>query len=103
MGHARALAGVKSAPRVVGLARRAVRAGLSVRAVERLARDPERRPPRQRRADPEIERFENRLRERFGTQARINRRGARGKIEIEFYNADDLERILDVLGVLSQG
>jgi ParB family chromosome partitioning protein len=103
MGHARALAGIKAAPRVVALARRAVRAGLSVRAVERLARDPVRKPPRQQRQDPELVRFEDRLRQRFGTQVRIKRQGQRGKLEIEFYNQEDLERILDSLEVLSQG
>jgi len=77
---------------------------LSVRAVERLARDVgPARVTRLRQPDPELSRFEDRLRRRFGTQVRIHRRAGRGRLEIEFYNQDDLERILDSLDVLSQG
>jgi len=104
MGHARALAGVRDPIRCLSIARRAVRGGLSVRAVERLARDVgPARVTRLRQPDPELSRFEDRLRRRFGTQVRIHRRAGRGRLEIEFYNQDDLERILDSLDVLSQG
>ncbi len=103
MGHGRALAGIKSPTRAVALGRRAARFGMSVRAVEKLARETEPKASRLRRVDPELVRFEDRLRQRFATQVRITRRGHRGKLEIEFYNQEDLERILDELNVLSQG
>ena len=103
MGHARALAGIKDPEQCSTIARRAARAGLSVRAVERLARQPARRASNRRRVDPELERYEDRLRRRFGTQVRIARRGQRGRVEIEFYSSEDLERILDELDVLTQG
>lgn len=103
MGHARALVAVEDSVRCVAIAERAARLGLSVRAVERLAQGTtaRRRAPRAR-ADNEIVPFEDRLRHRFATQVHIRRQGpaGRGRIEIEFYGADDLERILDVLGVL---
>ena len=34
----------------------------------------------------------------FGTKVQIKRRGQRGKVEIEFYNNDDLNRLIDLLG-----
>jgi ParB family chromosome partitioning protein len=101
MGHARALVGVKDAALCLMLARRAVRSGLSVRAVEQLSQGPRRKTSRSRRIDPELQPFEDRLRRRFATQVRILRRGHRGRLEIEFYNQDDLERILEELNVLS--
>jgi ParB family transcriptional regulator, chromosome partitioning protein len=50
--------------------------------------------------DPELAPFIQRLRHRFGTQVAIHRHNGRGKVEIEFYNQEDLERILEVLAVL---
>jgi ParB family chromosome partitioning protein len=52
------------------------------------------------RQEAELLPFEDRLRHRFATQVRIRRRKGRGRVEIEFYNPDDLERILGLLGVL---
>jgi ParB family chromosome partitioning protein len=102
MGHARALAALEEPARCITIAERTARLGLPVRAVERLAQaTPKRRnarPP----ADPELAEFENRLRHRLGTQVRIHRRRGRGRIEIEFYNTEDLERVLDVLDVLHE-
>jgi ParB family chromosome partitioning protein len=104
MGHARALAAVDDPVRCVAIGERAARLGLPVRAVERLVQgSAARRPSARARTDGELMPFEDRLRHRFATQVRIRRgrRGGRGQIEIEFYGADDLERILEVLGVLT--
>jgi ParB family chromosome partitioning protein len=37
------------------------------------------------------------LSRRFGTKVRINRRGQKGSVEIEFYGDDDLDRLLILL------
>lgn len=101
MGHARALLAIEEPKRCLAVAERTVKQGLSVRAVERIAQAaPRRRPPRTQPQDAELFPFEERLRRRFGTQVRIHRRNGRGRIEIEFYNATDLERILEELGAL---
>ncbi|MGI9240948.1 MAG: hypothetical protein ACR2RV_09105 [Verrucomicrobiales bacterium] len=42
---------------------------------------------------------ENRLRDRFATQISIAHGTDKGKIEIQYYGNDDLNRILDLLGV----
>jgi ParB family chromosome partitioning protein len=100
MGHARALAGVEEPARCIAIAERAAKLGLPVRAVERLVQGVPKRRPIRARQETELMPFEDRLRHRFATQVHIRRRSGRGRIEIEFYNADDLERILDLLGAL---
>jgi ParB family chromosome partitioning protein len=102
MGHARALVAVEDPVRCVGIAERAVRLGLPVRAVERLVQGAPRRRTTRQRHDPELYPFEERLRRRFATQVHIRRRMGRGRIEIEFYSAEDLERILEELAVLRE-
>ncbi len=105
MGHARALLGVEDSKRCIALAERTVKQGLPVRSVERLVQSTPRRRgvARAKEQDAELYPFEERLRRRFATQVHIHRRNGRGRIEIEFYNADDLERILEELGALRDG
>ena len=56
------------------------------------------KPKTQPSKDPHILSLEEDLQRRLGTGVHINRRGKKGKIEIEFYTDDDLERLLDLLG-----
>ena len=45
-----------------------------------------------------IAEWEEKLRHRFGTAVEINRKASnKGRVEIEFYSDDDLERVLDLL------
>ena len=75
--------------------------GLSVRRVEALVRNskngtaiPKLRPNP---PDPHVASVEDDLRERFGTAVSIKRQGSKGRIEIEFYSMDDLDRVLELL------
>jgi len=102
MGHARALLALEDAKRQTLLAERAVREGLSVREVERLASSTTPRArPRKRRAGPakgpEIRDLEARLREALGTKVSVElgQKAGTGWIVVEFYSQDDLDRILD--------
>ncbi len=102
MGHARALLGLEDDRMQANLCRKTISDGLSVRQVERLVKAGKagrREPsgPSQRGKDPQVLSLEEDLQRRFGTGVNINRRGKKGKIEIEFYTDDDLERILDLL------
>lgn len=102
MGHARALLGLADDRLQTNLCRRIVSDGLSVRQVENLVkvdREGRRQPsrPPSRNKDPQTLSLEEDLQRRFGTGVNINRRGKKGRIEIEFYTDDDLERILDLL------
>ncbi len=102
MGHARALLGLEDDRLQAALCREIVVRGLSVRKVEELVRGclegkpkkPDARPPFK---DPEVLAVEDDLQRHFGTSVTISRRGKKGKIEIEFYSDDDLERVLELL------
>jgi ParB family chromosome partitioning protein len=102
MGHARALLGLDDDRLQAILCKKIVAAGLSVRQVENLVkagREGRREPPRPlpQGKDPQTLSLEEDLQRRFGTGVNITRRGKKGRIEIEFYTDDDLERILDLL------
>jgi ParB family chromosome partitioning protein len=98
MGHARALLAIESPEAQSAACRRIVEEGLSVRQVEKMANP---QPVRKKRAaakDPLLADLEDDLRRRLGTRVAVRSNGAnRGKIEIDYYNLDDLERILDRL------
>jgi ParB family chromosome partitioning protein len=87
------------------LARAAVAEGLSVREVERRARvtagDGAERAERKPRIDarpPAVRHMEDELRRRLQTDVHLTVSGGeRGAISIQFYSADDLERIVDIV------
>jgi ParB family transcriptional regulator, chromosome partitioning protein len=97
-GHARALLAAPQAVRGP-LAQRAVREGLTVRALERLAGASA--SPKSARVShalsPEERDFEARLRERFGAQVALVRSGRGGRIELRFGSDDELARLGDLL------
>lgn len=111
-GHARTLAALDDERRALALANEAVARELSVRELERRVRElqqggasPVRATPGQtdKRAaapasPPVVRRMEDELRRRLQTDVKIRLTGAeRGAIEVAFYSADDLERVLDVI------
>jgi ParB family chromosome partitioning protein len=79
-----------------------VKQGLSVRATERLAEKAkdDARPPRKRRRtkrDAEIAAVEDELRRLTGTKVSIVSEGSHGKIELEYYSRDELNRLIELL------
>ena len=52
-----------------------------------------------RESDIQIRAISNRLREAFATHVAIHHTPKKGRIEIEYYGDDDLQRILDLLGL----
>ena len=101
MGHARALLGLEDSRAQESMCKDIINKGLSVRRVEALVRVakngtaiPKLRPAP---ADAHVAAVEEDLRQRFGTGVSIKRQGKKGKIEIEFYSMDDLERVLELL------
>ena len=104
MGHARALLGLDDDDDRLELARRAAEEKLTAREVERAVnarrsgRDKKKKQKaEQRDVDPLVREQEERLQHRFGTAIHIRRSGNRGRIEIEFYDDGDLDRILELL------
>jgi ParB family chromosome partitioning protein len=101
IGHAKSLLSIGNPEKRRHLRDRIVRDGLSVRASEGLARVNSASKPRQteRRAaaDPDRQKLVDNLRRRLQTRIRINGNDARGRIEIEYFGAEDLGRIADLL------
>jgi ParB family chromosome partitioning protein len=99
-GHARALLGLERSVDQLRARDRVVRLGLSVRATEALARRL-RRPARAKRpsasGEPAVKAAEDALRQALGTRVRIVRKGAGGRIEIEFYSTEDLDRLYGLI------
>ncbi len=97
-GHARALVTV-DARRQVQLANLTVQQGWSVRQLERICAQPvkeEVKKPRVPR-DAQIGELEGMARELFGTRVRLDGTTESGRITLFYYNADDLQRIWDVI------
>jgi ParB family chromosome partitioning protein len=102
VGHAKALLQTTNPERRRHLRDRIVKEDLSVRAVEQLAR-PANRAPRARArdgrppTDPNLERVVDLLRQRLQTRIRIQGDGSRGRVEIEYFGPEDLQRITGIL------
>jgi ParB family chromosome partitioning protein len=101
MGHARALLALPDEATQLRLGRDVVAKQLSVRDVEALVKkhtEEDRTGPREeKKADANTRAAEDKLRLALGTRVRINRRGKGGRIEIEFVNEDELQRIYERL------
>jgi len=102
LGHAKALLQVGNPERRRLLRDRIVRDGLSVRAVEQLGRAiagpvAARKPKVATQVDPDMQRVIDQLRQRFQTRVRIHSDDRRGRIEIDYFGAEDLERITGML------
>lgn len=98
-GHARALLAIKDPVEQAAVARRIEREGLSVRQVELLARGRKRTPKKAPMRVPHLADLEERIREKLGSKVRIDSRGQRGCICIEYYSIEHFEQILQKLGV----
>lgn len=100
IGHAKALLQVDSPKLQLEIARKVIHKGLSVRETELLCR---KNPALSRtrsavRKDPQIASLEEKLMHSLGTKVRlIHKSDKRGRIEIEYYSLDDLDRLLDIL------
>lgn len=101
MGHARTLLGLKGKGKLKPLVDRTITEGLNVRQLEKLIHQMNENVPREtkrpEKKDVFIKDRENFLKERFGTNVTIKQTKKKGKIEIEFINQDDLQRILELL------
>jgi len=100
-GHARALLALNHPDLQRRIARQVVDGGLSVRVTEQLVQKateekPARRPPLP--IDPNIKAAETKLRRALGTQVKILQAAdGKGKLEISFFNTQDLDRIYNLL------
>jgi ParB family chromosome partitioning protein len=109
LGHARPLLALEDHVLAVKLATEAVELGLSVRTVEERVRQdaprhekPHRGRPRKEDSRPaEVRHVEDLLRKRFQTDvALVQKKRDKGELRIQFYSTEDLNRLLQAMGVL---
>lgn len=98
-GHARALIPVTDKKLQEELCKRIIKEGLSVRKVEELVASigKPRKKPAKRSKNADTVAVERQLKDVFGTKVLINQKGKKGNIQLEFYNMDELNRLIDML------
>lgn len=103
MGHARALLAVEIPEIQKQLAKKVMKDQLSVRELETLIRRMQEKKHKQKEKSeqkmvtPTIKRYEDLLQQLFETPVTIKQGRRKGKIEIEYYSEQELERIVDFL------
>lgn len=101
MGHGRALLGLKDKAKIIPFVNKIRQQKLNVRQVEQqiiqLNDKPIIKKEKPKKKDVFLQERESVLRDRLGTGVSIHRGKRKGKIEIDFYTDDDLERIIEVL------
>ena len=99
VGHAKALAAVKDRDKQITLAKKTAKDGLSVRQIELMAKEtkaPARKAPKAKKSADE-KKIEEDMKNALGTKVNLNRKGKKGKIEIEFYSDEELERLIELI------
>jgi ParB family transcriptional regulator, chromosome partitioning protein len=102
MGHARALLSLQDTKEIVDVANRIITENLSVRDIEKETQEAKsvkktKAPIVDAPLDPDISNVIERLQYKFGTSVAIKQlSNEKGKLEFEFYNQQDLTRIVDI-------
>jgi ParB family transcriptional regulator, chromosome partitioning protein len=110
VGHGKAILSIKDKDAQLLAADQVLKKSLNVRATEKLAQSFEipangverldkSTTVRDSEGNPHLKAVQNRLRDHFATHVVIQHSAKKGKIELEYYGDDDLQRILDLLGV----
>jgi len=106
VGHARAILGLKTEEEQIGAWKDVMSGRLSVRETEELvrrrmegkvSRETPARRTQTKGADPDLKAAEDRFRQALGTKVRIHPAGRGGRIEIDYYSHEELERILEAI------
>ncbi|MCH2024923.1 MAG: ParB/RepB/Spo0J family partition protein [Verrucomicrobiales bacterium] len=107
IGHAKVILGVKLKNDQTVLADQIIKGGMTVRSAEKLISDhlnPDNkkigstRNKAQGQLSAALSKVQQRLRDRLSTQVQIHQGSKKGKIEIEYYSNEDLQRILELIG-----
>ena len=109
VGHAKAILGIKDKKSQRTAADEVIRRKLTVRATEKLVHDYQNDSPTRkvaaagstldRETETLIRQITSKVRERFTTHAVVHHHAKKGRIELEYYGNDDLQRLLDLMGV----
>jgi len=107
VGHAKVILGLTDPDLQKLAADRVLRQALNVRQTEVLVTQLQNQraatratgKPGKSATDPHVDQLQTQLRERMGTKVELRYRQGRGVLNIHFFNDDDLERVLAILGV----
>lgn len=114
-GHAKVLLGLPTEPERCRMAERVIKDGLSVRDLEKLIEHARKIPRKKTPGKDDIPAshlvfLTDRLHQHFGTSVQIqpcrttaNGRKIKGSVQLDFYTNEDLDRILDLLGLTDRG
>jgi ParB family transcriptional regulator, chromosome partitioning protein len=102
MGQARALLAIEDDDLKLKIKKRILSEGLSVREVERLAQEVKAGVKVERRvqtklSDPQINFIEQEMTKILGTKVKIKARGEKGKVVIDYYSPEDLDRVFNAI------
>jgi ParB family transcriptional regulator, chromosome partitioning protein len=101
-GHGRVLLAIEDKQLQYVLSQKIIKDKLSVRETERLIKEISTRKTKRRASvgeDPYYSDIKDKLENYFGTKITLNTGKNKGKIEIEYYSEEDLQRILDILNI----
>lgn len=100
-GHGRALLSILDKELQYKLAQTIIDEGLSVREIERLIKNYDKNPAKNKKTtlNPFYSDIKNQLENHFGTKVSMSNKSNKGKIEIEYYSEEDLQRILDIINI----
>jgi ParB family transcriptional regulator, chromosome partitioning protein len=109
VGHAKVILGITDEKKLKLAVERIIKEGLNVRQTEGLVAKLQARGSHKSGvkpetvaapgADPHVASLEDRLREKFGTKVQLRYAEGKGALEISFFSDEELERILQILGV----
>lgn len=105
-GHARAILGLEKSSQQINLYHKILRDGLSVRSVEDWVRKINDGPAQQtdkkgkRPPNPYHKKIESHLQQTLGTRVRVRAAARGGKLEIDFYSVEDLERLMELFDTI---
>ncbi|MFA5516797.1 MAG: ParB/RepB/Spo0J family partition protein [Desulfuromonadales bacterium] len=102
MGHARALLSLENEDDILEARSQLLQKKLSVRETEALVKKIRTfgvKPKTKKDSDPQLVHLAGELKRALGTQVKINQGSKGGKIEISYYSAQDLDRLLELLGI----
>lgn len=108
-GHAKVLLSLKAKPDMESAAEQVITKGLTVRAVEKLVDqilNPPKPKPQPAAAGAELQHalraIEQKLTRHFSTAVAVHHGEKKGKLEIEYYGVDDLNRLLSLMGIAEE-
>lgn len=104
-GHARAIAGISDEEKQIEIARYAVEQEISVREIEKLIKEgglqKKKSSRRKIEKSADVRQVEEDLKQIMGTKVNLSQKGKKGRIEIEYYSREELERLIELLKTLN--